>query len=254
MVRICPVCQQEVKPVQVDWPDGTKRWMPVACQCQIKDYEEGLKRSEDNMRRKKIQKQFSLSSVGKNLENATFQNFEQTIGSQTALKESVEFVKNFKQRLESGEGLLIYGHSGNGKSHLSAAIARSVSAKSYLVVYQSVPAFLARMKQGYGDEAPALLEAITYADLVILDDIGAGVWTKMERGYFEEIMECLNFNKKLLMATTNIDQTNEDNAKALLGERSYDRLIGKCRIVENKAPSYRRKIAVERANRGGVKS
>lgn len=226
--------------------------MPVACPCQIKEYDDSIKQAAENDRRRKIQKQFSLSAVGKNLKDATFQNFEQTIGSQVALKESIDFVKNFKQRLESDEGLLIYGRSGNGKSHLSAAIARSVTAKTFLVVYQSVPVFLDRMKQGYGDDAPALLEAITHADLIVLDDIGSGVWTKVERGYFEEIMECLNFNRKLLMATTNIDPTDEETARALLGERSYDRLIGKCRMVQNKAPSYRRKIAVERAKKEGV--
>jgi hypothetical protein len=76
-----------------------------------------------------------------------------------------------------------------------------------------------------------------------LDDIGLGIWTAIERGKFEDITQELEFQNCAIAATTNLHPEME--LEKIIGRRSLDRLTGRCRMVENKGWSYRRKRAAQ---------
>jgi len=245
LTRTCPVCSKTLNPVEVDFL-GQKKLCPIRCQCEIDEYERQEKERREAERRRRVQKYFSIADVGEKLKDASFKDYEKVQGNQIAFREAALFVKEFEARkkLPSQKGLLIYGRSGNGKSHLAAAIAKNLNGKGYIVVFQNVPKFIRQLAANFSEAETRLLQAITEADVVILDDVGSGSWNKIYQGKFEEIMECLSFNNKVLVATTNLDPMG--NMESTLGERSMDRLIDLCRLVENKAKSYRRKRAAEK--------
>ena len=75
------------------------------------------------------------------------------------------------------ESLMIWGEPGNGKTHLAASIANELSKQGYIVVFQSVPELLQRIRNTFSSEnkesETQIMRALLECDLLILDDIGA---------------------------------------------------------------------------------
>jgi DNA replication protein DnaC len=201
---------------------------------------------ENSERRRKIQKHFVLADVGENLAAADFSNWEKSPDTMTAYNESVSFCNDWPKRKATRRGLLIFGeNSGNGKSHLLAAIAKKINSLGDLVIYINVSILLKRMERkfGHSEYEIQILDSMAAADLVCLDDIGLGIWTAIERGKFEDITQELEYHNCTIAATTNLDP--EGDMEKVIGRRSLDRMMGRCRMVENKGWSYRRKRAAE---------
>lgn len=225
-------------------PGGMKRWVPRTCSCQIDQLNHDRHERENQDRRRKVLKHFSLADVGENLADATFENWEKSPDTMTAYNEAVTFCNDWTKRKSNRRGLLIFGeNSGNGKSHLLAAIAKKINSMGDLVIYINVSILLKRMdrKFGHSELELQLLDSMATADLVCLDDIGLGIWTKIEQGKFEDITQELEFHNCTIAATTNLNPESE--LERVIGRRSLDRLTGRCRMVENRGWSYRRKRA-----------
>lgn len=75
------------------------------------------------------------------------------------------------------ENLMFTGNAGLGKTHAALAVAGSALDKGYDVIYISSPDFFSRVETLHfgsdpAGEKDALLETVTGADLLILDDLG----------------------------------------------------------------------------------
>lgn len=226
---------------------GQIRWMPVACECEIKQRETEEKAHQLYERQKKIEKYFGISQLGPRFSKATFQSWEQVPGTQTIFKEAVKFAK--EQRWLKGEGLLFFGNNtGNGKSHLAAAIVHETIKAGYLAIFQDVPQLLLKLKSTYGKNKTfgevEIIETLCEADLIVLDDLGAERLTDWTNEKIYSIVNSLYINEKSLIVTTNVDIENEFGEH--IGRRINDRIIEMCRAIENKGWSYRAKIAERR--------
>ncbi|MBE6844900.1 MAG: DNA replication protein DnaC [Ruminococcus sp.] len=83
-----------------------------------------------------------------------------------------EYAENFSR---SSGSILMFGHTGLGKTHLSLAIAKEVLNKGYSVLYDSTPNFLDRIKNEHFSNKSGEDDTLSYlfeVDLLILDDLG----------------------------------------------------------------------------------
>jgi len=113
-----------------------------------------------------------------------------------------EFANGFGRRKGS---LLLYGAPGLGKTFLSAAIAREVSAAGWSVVYDTAErVFSAMEERKFGrDEDDAEVDRLFACDLLILDDLGTEMTTAFVQSALYRIV-----NTRLIEGRSTILNTN----------------------------------------------
>ena len=115
-----------------------------------------------------------------------------------------EFAHQFGRRFEN---LLFFGAPGLGKTHLSAAIAREVSAAGWSVVYDTAGhVFRACEEEKFNreEEAAAETERVLRCDLLILDDLGTEMTTSFVQSALYEIVNTRLTERRSTILSTNL--------------------------------------------------
>lgn len=202
---------------------GKGQWYWEDCRC-IKQEREAQRRARTELLRVQTEDPLPLG-----LRNHSFENFKVFSFNQETYKICTSFVEKFDQ-IKSGQGLVLMGKSGTGKTHLACAIANSLKNK-YRVQFAYVPTLLEKMRKGIIE-----LEPLIHADLLILDDLGSereSAWTT-ERLLI--IVDGRLTNCKPTVYTTNYEA--EDLEKRL-GMRLTSRILGHNVALLLHGPDYR---------------
>lgn len=188
--------------------------------------------------------------IPKDLENAGFKNYEKTNSiTKKAADTCIEYVKNFKENYpDFKENLLMLGSPGGGKTHLSAAIARTLRLAGFKVGFLTVGKLLAMIKETYkkGSERSEndILNDLGKFDLLVLDDLGSEQSSKDEfswtRAKLFEIVD--KRNGKPTIYTTNFDDLNIGD---VVGPRVHSRLYTNTRCIDMFTEDYRKRLRIE---------
>lgn len=245
----CEHCNKYIAAITVEVPQlRIKNKILPTCECVVEREEAKIREAQNFAKKREIEKLFSISNLGERFSKSTFESFLDRNGSETAYKIAMKYVKTFKEW--NGESLMIWGDPGNGKTHLAAAIVNELSEKGYIVVFQSVPELLQRIRSTFNSEnkenETQIMRALLECDLLILDDIGAEKTTEWVEEKLFNIIDG-RYRKELpTLYTSNLQPKELQNQ---VGKRSYDRMVETSLTVENKAESYRREIAKQRLQR-----
>lgn len=133
----------------------------------------------------------------------------QRVSARTHMEERVynscaEFAHQFGRRFEN---LLFFGAPGLGKTHLSAAIAREVSAAGWSVVYDTagrIFRLFEEWKFGREEEAGEDAERVLRCDLLILDDLGTELTTAFVQSALYEIINTRLMERRSTILSTNL--------------------------------------------------
>lgn len=176
------------------------------------------------------------------------------------LEKSLNFYRGFSaQKL----GMLFFGTPGNGKSHLARAVQRSLDADGWATLFLDWPQLVEIAKATF-NQRPAdgsqraasidgIVRAAVNADLVVLDEIGAGDLTDWE--FKTLLFPIINGRQgKKTIYTTNLSPdrleqwfARDKNGKPLDEDgRCIDRILGNCEIIKNNGSSKRREDALRR--------
>lgn len=245
----CEHCNKYIAAITIEVPELLiKNKILPTCECVVEREEAKIREAQNFAKKREIEKLFSISNLGERFSKSTFESFLDRNGSETAHKIAMKYVKTYKEW--NGESLMVWGEPGNGKTHLAAAIASELSKKGYIVVFQSVPELLQRIRSTFNNEnkenETQIMRALLECDLLILDDIGAEKTTEWVEEKLFNIIDG-RYRKELpTLYTSNLQPKEIQNQ---VGKRSYDRMVETSLIVENKAESYRREIAKQRLQR-----
>lgn len=227
---------------------------PCACIRKInKEHQEREERYkiEEQQRRLDRIKQFSM--MDNQFYNCTFENYKVDDDNRKIYNLAIKYCDNWEKMFTENIGLMFYGTQGIGKSYTSFAIANRLLSKLVPVIAISTIGLLERIKKtynSYGTEGEIeILNQLSDAKLLILDDLGAENDTAWVKEKLYEIIDNRDRHGKPLIVTTNL--TREQLQKKLTGSdgvnRTYDRLIKMCQPIEVKGRSKRIDTAAKKA-------
>ncbi len=245
----CEHCNKYISAITVEVPQlRIKNKILPTCECVVEREEAKIREAQNFAKKREIEKLFSISNLGERFSKSTFESFLDRNGSETAYKVAVKYVKTFKEW--NGESLMLWGDPGNGKTHLAAAIVNELSQKGYIVVFQSVPELLQRIRSTFNSEnkenETQIMRALLECDLLILDDIGAEKTTEWVE---EKLFNIIDGRYRKELPTLYTSNLEPKELKNQVGKRSYDRMVETSLTVKNEAASYRREIAKQRLQR-----
>ena len=216
----CPLCQD------------TGVAQGKTCQC--------VRREMQRLRREEIEAMSSLSVT--RFDTMKLDYYPNTRDPQTGrsvrqyMAELLADLQDYAAAFDlDSENLMFTGNAGLGKTHAALAVAGSALDKGYDVIYISSPDFFSRVETLHfgsdpAGEKDALLETVTGADLLILDDLGTEHITALTISVLYELINTRMLCHRPTVYTTNI--TDQAIFEARYTEKVASRMLGNCRMFK----------------------
>lgn len=205
------------------------------CKCIAEQMNSDEKRARE--REKQRNRERCFGNCVSEMTGWTFANDDQKNKSLTTACKS--YAEDFEERYRKGEGLLLYGDVGSGKSYMAACIANAVLDMGKSVLMSNFSELINRMEGSYADKQ-AFIDNLNSYSLIVIDDLGIERNTEYMQEQVYNIINTRYRVRKPMIITTNLtmkEMLNPDNLGRL---RIYDRLLERNFPIEVSAERSRR--------------
>jgi DNA replication protein DnaC len=249
VIEVCPLCAGSGwKPVEGALERGVTR-----CDCQLRD---------------RSSAKIAAARIPKRYEHCELSNFTTDFpGADRSVALAHISASRFVQELDprDGDGLLLVGGIGTGKTHLAVGILKElISSRGSSCLFCDYRELLKQIQNSYNDSVQVtelqVLRPVFEAEVLVLDELGA---VKPSEWVWDTVSLILNTryndNRTTIITTNFPDEpaasvarpvslsparaaTREETLGDRIGERMRSRLHEMCRFVRMDGPDFRQKF------------
>ncbi len=192
----------------------------LLCECERIEREKEAQAEAESERRRRVE---DIRSKGISDPELSRRCFAKSMQTEELLK-CKRYVDAWPKMKSESIGLLLWGNTGNGKTHAAACIANALIEQEVPVMMTSFP----RILQG-GFNKQDVLEDMKKYQLIVIDDFGAERQSEYSLETVYLITDELYKSKKPMIITTNLD-LNHDllHPQDVSHQRIYDRVLEMC--------------------------
>lgn len=227
----CSVCHEPTQTRKECF--GTVKTFRCVCSCERKQRKAMKEREEQE----EIERKRMICFGGTNMESWCFENDDRS--NPELSKIGRNYVKNFREFLNEGKGLLLYGSVGLGKTFISACITNSLISDGYSALMTNFGRIVNQM-QGTFSEKQNVLESLNRYSLLVLDDLGAERSTEYMQEMVYNIVDWRYRSGKPMIVTTNLTGEQMKATDNIQLQRIYDRIFERCLPIEVNGMSRRK--------------
>lgn len=234
---VLPLFGDEVPPVTVC----------TLCQCQQKELDAQDARAAAQRRR--IQNEELLTTlleIGAALP-FTYDFSQYDGGSEKNFQQARYYADHFDRMLAENVGLMFWGDTGRGKTFFSESIGQQLIQNGHMVLYTRIGKIADACAANNGRDRTFVMNAVSRADLLILDDLGVERDTPFMLEQADNIINTRYLSKRPLITTTNLHPRDLISAEDLAHRRPYERIMEMCRPVEIVGENRRTAMAAKRS-------
>lgn len=251
---LCSICGKDKPKKEVKHPfKDEMTTVRTPCKCEIKETEQFEERQKALKRKRKINEILKMSSELDKIKELTFENYMDRDGTKPVITEIKKRVAKFKDN--DGKGLFIFGVSGNGKSHATAAGGNELVKQGYAVIYLTEKDLLSRLKATNNfnnhETFSEVMGACLNADLLIWDDFLSS--TRLSADEKDWIFQIVNGRERAsrpIWYTSNLtpEEFQSKEIETILDPkgRTWWRILDNTIPVFNRATNYRRENVMNR--------
>lgn len=213
--------------------------VPCLCDCGKAELARQEQEAQLKRERERVQELFSFSLVDERFRESTFDNLIETPDNAKGIRVAKNYVEHFDEMYKLGKGLILYGPTGTGKTFLADCIANALMEKGVPVLVTSIIA----LTRGMGEHLPSVLEKMSNARLLVLDDFGAERFTDFKSEQIFDVIDTRYSSKKPMIITTNYPLSELKKAENIRQQRVNERILEVCHPVKMDGESWRKKTA-----------
>lgn len=221
-----------------------ERTVSVLCQCEKERLVAEKAAEEERTRLQKIRMLKANALQDKVLLGYTF---ELDDGTNPAMKYAHRYVEHWAIMRECGQGLLLWGGIGTGKTFAAACIAHALTEQSVPVLMTNFSKILNSLSGMFSEDKNKYLASFRNFSLLIINDLGIERNSEYALEQVCNIVDSRYLSRLPFIITTNLPLSTLQAPTDLAHARIYDRILERCTPICFSGKNYRKDNAA--ANR-----
>lgn len=186
------------------------------------------------------------SQIGKRFRSRTFETWDKS-KFQSAYDFCYKYAKNFDKN--DGDGIILMGGAGTGKTHLASAIANYLMHESLVPVkFGTFANLLDKMKLAFHTDKD-VVNQLSNVSILIIDDLGKEKYTEWAQQVLFQVIDNRYNNELPIIITTNL---TPGELRERFGEPIISRLMEMCYGIAMNGENYRYEKAIQNRRTGGA--